>query len=170
MRKLKIALASRIKGGKIAVLGIGSELRGDDAAGMLAAAQLKNWNTNRSVKVFLGATAPENLTSEIKKFGPKHLIIIDSADIGKEAGAVDIIDPEKIGGISFSTHSLPLKMIVEYLRAHVSGEIIIIGIQQKSLTFGSPPSEEVERSVKGVCDTIKELIEKDIYERTNSSI
>ena len=162
MQDLKTALENKIKGaGKIAILGVGSELRGDDRAGLLAAGHLKCLNGNNDnpmVKVFFGGTAPENLTSEIKKFQPRHLIIIDAADTGREAGAVTIIDSEDIGGASFSTHSLPLKIIARYLREYVSGEIIILGIQPKTIAFGAALSKEVERSAEYVADTIKEIV------------
>lgn len=157
---IKKILANTLKGdGKIAVLGIGSDLRGDDMAGMLAAERLNKLDSAGSCfKVFLGGTAPENLTSEIKRFNPRHLIIIDSADTGREAGAVNAIEPDDIGGISFSTHSMPLNVMIEYLRPHVSGKVIVIGIQPKTLAFGASISKEVERSAVYIADTIKEIV------------
>ena len=77
---LKIALTNSLKGvNKLAILGVGSELRGDDIAGMVAAEIIQKAN-HKNITVFLGATAPENLTGEIKKFNPSHLLIIDAAD------------------------------------------------------------------------------------------
>ncbi len=162
MLDLKTTLENKIKGqGKVAILGVGSELRGDDIAGLLAAGRLKNWSdkiNNPLVKVFFGGTAPENLTSEIKKFQPKHLVIIDAADTGREAGAVTVIEPGDIGGASFGTHGLPLKIMVEYLNEYISGEIIIIGIQPKTIAFGAPPSKEVGQAAGNIADIIKETI------------
>ena len=63
-------LKPELKGAsKIVVLGVGSELRGDDIAGILAAENLKG-KTSDKLQVLIGGTAPENLTGEIKKLKP----------------------------------------------------------------------------------------------------
>ncbi len=159
---LKTALKNRLKDIEgSAVLGVGSELRGDDAAGILVAKGLKKWadkNKKTGLSIFFGGTAPENVTGAIKKARPGNLIIIDSADMGKPPGEVTVIGPEEIGGISFSTHSLPLNIMIDYLEPDVNGEIIVIGIQPGAIAFGSEVSKEVRDSVKTVSDTIKELI------------
>lgn len=155
MEKLREAIRERLKGAKkIAVLGIGSELRGDDAAGMLVAQKLKD------IKIFLGGTAPENLTGEIKKYNPTHLVIIDSADFGEKPGAANIIEPEDIRGTSFSTHRMPLKVMVEYLRSFLDCGIIIIGIQPGSIEFGKPVSFEVKKSAQKIAGIIQEICEQ----------
>lgn len=106
MTNLKATLKKRLnKAKRIALLGVGSKLRCDDAAGILVAEQLEKERRKvkfqQSLKVFIGATAPENLTGEIKRFKPTHLIIIDSADLGKPAGAVQLISADEVGGFFF---------------------------------------------------------------------
>ena len=71
MQKLKMQLKQKLENaGKVAVLGVGSELRGDDVAGIMAAEQIERISrpktTAPELKVFIGHTAPENLTGEIK--------------------------------------------------------------------------------------------------------
>ena len=139
---------------KIAVLGVGSDLRADDAAGILIAEQLKKEISNSRVKVFLGATAPENLTGEIIRFKPTHLLILDSADISAKPGTIEIIDVDQVRGISFSTHQMPFKVLVDYILNYIKCSIFIIGIQPKSLKFGGSVSKEVLKSVKQVSSAI----------------
>ena len=87
MQSLTTELKNRLKAAKrIAVLGVGSELRGDDVAGMLVAGAVQK--KSKKIRVFLGATAPENLTGEIIKFKPTHLIIVDTADIKEKPGTI----------------------------------------------------------------------------------
>jgi hydrogenase 3 maturation protease len=147
---------------RVAVLGVGSELRGDDVAGILAAQQIEKiitkQTTSPEVRVFIGETAPENLTGEIKRFQPTHLIIIDAAELNKEPGHISIMEPETIGGTSFCTHSLPLKIIIGYLLESFKFQAIIIGIQPKTLTFGAPPTKEVVAAVKHLAETITKLL------------
>ncbi|MDD4981086.1 MAG: hydrogenase 3 maturation endopeptidase HyCI [Candidatus Omnitrophica bacterium] len=163
MRSLKTTLKNKLQGAeRVAVLGVGSDLRADDAVGLLVAGELKKAcveSDNRArLKVFLGNTAPENLTGEIKKFCPTHIIIVDAADGQKEPGAVTLIDPGETGGISFCTHQLPPKIIADYLVKSLRCKVIIIGIQPKALDFGASPSKEVIKSAKDIAAMIKGII------------
>ncbi|MCX6112667.1 MAG: hydrogenase maturation protease, partial [Proteobacteria bacterium] len=109
------------KAAKITVLGVGSELRADDGAGLLIAENLikkcgqDKCDLNSKLQVIYGATAPENFTGDIRRFAPTHLILLDSAHMGLEPGDVKIIKKEDISGITFSTHVLPLSVIINYL-------------------------------------------------------
>jgi hydrogenase 3 maturation protease len=161
MPNLKTILKKKLKDAKkIAVIGIGSELRGDDVAGLLVVEELKKIK-NLRLKVFFGSTAPENLTGEIIKYKPTHIIIVDSTDMGQKAGSIMLIDPEKVGGVSFSSHMLPVKMMVDYLLESLKCEIIIIGIQPKVLVFGGTISEEVKKSTKQISDAIRQILQEE---------
>jgi hydrogenase 3 maturation protease len=158
MLNLKTTLKKKLKDAKkIAVLGIGSELRADDVAGLLVAEELKKIK-DLKLKVFIGSTAPENLTGEIIKYKPTHIIIVDSVDTDQKPGFVLLVSPEEVGGVSFSSHMLPVKMIVDYLLESLKCEIIIIGIQPKILMFGETVSKEVKKSAKQVSDIIRQSL------------
>jgi hydrogenase 3 maturation protease len=143
---------------------VGSDLRGDDVAGILAAQQIekiiRQKNTSPQVRIFIGATAPENLTGEIKRFEPTHLIVIDAAEFNKKPGHIEIMEADKIGGTSFCTHVLPLAVIVAYLLESFKFEAIIIGIQPKTLTFGAQPTKEVVAAAKHLAKEITALFKK----------
>ncbi len=163
MKTLITALTSRLNNAKrIALLGIGSELRGDDSAGILVAGALEVFrgsdNPQRNFKSFIGATAPENITGEIKRFNPTHLVIVDSADIGRQAGSFALIEPDDTTGVTFSTHRLPTKIIAAYLRGCLGCQIVIIGIQPKSLEFSNKVSREVKAAVRDICKALKDVI------------
>ncbi len=163
MEQLKKLLKKRVEGSKrIVVFGVGSELRSDDAAGLLVAesisGRIKKAGGKRNIKIILGSTAPENLTGEIRKFRPAHIIIVDSADIKKKAGTVALINADEVGGISFSTHMLPIKMIVDYLLGSLKCGITVIGIQPKNLKFNGRISAEVKKSSAQVASAIWEAI------------
>jgi hydrogenase 3 maturation protease len=110
------------------------------------------------LSLFYGATAPENLTGEIKKFQPSHLIIIDSADVGQEPGTIEIISPDQVGGISFSSHMMPIKVMVDYMLQSIDCRVIVIGIQPRTLEYNVPPSPEVAGSVRQVASAIASVI------------
>jgi hydrogenase maturation protease len=161
---LKAILQSRLstatgRDRRLAVLGVGSALRGDDAAGLLAARELAKWLARQSkppaVAVFLGETTPENLTGPIKEFQPTCLIILDAVDAGAEPGHIAVIGPAEISpGAGVSTHSASLKLLVDYLTQFIQCDAVIVGIQPQSLEFGSSPSKPVRKAARIVAEAI----------------
>jgi hydrogenase 3 maturation protease len=160
---LRTNLQQRLENGsRIGVLGVGSELRADDVAGILVAQRIKKLTgdkkTGPEIETFIGATAPENLTGEIKRFHPSHLVIVDAADLDAEPGTISVMDPDSIGGTTFCTHSLPLKVMIDYLLESFDCRVTIIGIQPKSLAVGAPVSKEVLEAVESLsamlCDDL----------------
>jgi hydrogenase 3 maturation protease len=147
---------------RVAVLGIGSELLGDDGVGMWVAGKIEsfaNKSKQRSrLQAFFGCTAPENVTGQIKRFNPTHIIIVDAGTIGEAAGAIKLISPEQIEGVSFSTHRLPLKFLAQYLIQSLGCAIIFIVIQPKSLEFGKPLTAEVRKSAQELLSVLKEAV------------
>lgn len=143
---------------RLAVVGVGSELRGDDAAGMLVA-ELLAPHESPCFRAFAGGTTPENLTGELKRYAPTHLVIVDAADFGEAPGSVRLLAPEEAGGVSFSTHALPLHVFVEYLREHFPCEVVIVGIQPKTLDFGAAISPEVRRAAEEIARSIRSSLE-----------
>lgn len=96
------------------------------------------------MEVFFGETAPENLTGQIRRFRPTHVIILDAVDIGAEPGHIRLIGPDEISSRAMaSTHNASLTLLMDYLRHFLGCEIIVIGIQPKTLDFGKPPSGPV---------------------------
>ena len=166
MQSLKAQLKNKLANAKrIVILGVGSELRSDDAAGILAAEAINRKikkNRKPAVTVLFGETAPENLTGEIKKSKPSHLIIIDAAEISKKSGEVALFGPQNIKGISFCTHQLPMNIMIDYLKNYIDCEFLFVGIQPKSLKVGNNLSKEVKIAVKYIVNAVIEAIYKDV--------
>ena len=158
MPNLEKFLKNRLKvSTKVAILAIGSEFRGDDAAGLLVAENLKKLlkKPSRKTKIFIGATAPENLTGDIKRFNPSHVLLVDSVDFKDKPGTILVLSPKDIGdGVSFSTHKMPAKVLMQYLANSIECDPILIGIQPLSIEFGKKPSKAVISSAKEVASAI----------------
>lgn len=162
-QNLKSELKKKLSGvNRLAVLGIGSRLRQDDIAGILVAQYLEDaFQKSKSeipLKIFLGESAPENLTGKIRDFKPSHIIIIDSAKMQDKAGKTAFIAADDIGCSSFSTHRMPLKMLVDYLSQTLKCMIIIIGIQPKSFNLKEKTSMQVRNAARLLADDIKEVL------------
>lgn len=150
-----------LKGAKRpAILGAGSCLMADDAAGvMITDSLIERFGTNPGrFAVFSGGNAPECFTGEIKKFKPDLVLIIDAADMGLAPGSVRSIKSDEVAGVSFSTHMLPLKVMLDYLKKEIECETAIIGIQPKSLEFGGEMCEDVKNTVAELIEMLNKIL------------
>jgi hydrogenase 3 maturation protease len=157
-RKLIIEL---LKGAtRPAVLGAGSCLKADDAAGVMVTDALieRFGDSPERFAVFSGGNAPECFTGEIKKFAPDLVLIIDAADMGLEPGSVRAIQSDEVAGVSFSTHMLPLKVMLDYLKKEIGCRTAILGIQPGSLEFGGEMSEAVKRTAEQLIGLLSGLL------------
>jgi len=148
---------------KAAFVGMGSELRGDDAAGVVIVKRLaelaKSGVCSRCLFIN-GGSAPENVLGEIRAFQPEIIVFIDAAILGEAPGTIRLIDTsrEKISGVSFCTHSLPLTIIADYIRQAVPCEIFVIGIEPVDMDFRpdcalSPPvAQAAEEVIQAIAD------------------
>jgi hydrogenase 3 maturation protease len=148
---------------KLVVLGVGSEFRGDDCAGLLITDNLKKYFDSKpafheKIHIINASTAPENYTGEIIRFTPSHILIVDSASMDEKPGAIKIFTKETIAGISFCTHVLPLSMMLNYINGNIPVETLILGIQPKTTEFGDEPTQAVIKSVKETTSTLKKII------------
>jgi hydrogenase 3 maturation protease len=143
------------------VLGIGNTLRSDDAAGILVARALsQREGATNSDHLFICETghAPENKTAEVRKFAPDLVLLIDAADMDKAPGSVEWIPEEDIDGMSASTHSLPLSMLVKFLKLDLGCEVNVLGIQAASNDVGETVSAEVLQAVEEVVNGLEQAI------------
>lgn len=137
--KLK-SLAPRFDA-RVAVVGVGAELNGDDAVGLLTARKLLLKTEQRdNLLVLEGGALPESVSGPLRRFDPDLLIFIDAADLGKPAGTIEAVAPERIGGSSFSTHSMPLRILMDYLSEELRCDEMLIGVQPLNHDFGAPLS------------------------------
>jgi hydrogenase 3 maturation protease len=146
---------------RIIILGIGSDQRADDAAGVQVVRNLmKILNLSKFPNIMLleCGTAPENFTGVIKGFRPDLILIFDAADMDESQGTIRQIDGNEIGGVSFSSHQMPLPVLMSYLTAEMACEALLIGIQPENLEFYGKMNEKVKKAVKEIVLRIKELI------------
>ena len=145
---------------KLAILGVGSTLRGDDAAGMAAAdILLERYGAMENIRVYHGETAPENYSGSIRRFAPSHLLVIDAANLDRPVATIAPIDLNDVGGLSCCTHMLPLKVMLGYLADETGMKVLLMGIQPKSLGFEDPLTQEAQAAVKTLCGALCEAVE-----------
>lgn len=157
-------LRDRLDGAeKLVILGVGSSLKGDDAAGSEIAGRFVNEYSeecSQRLRVYSCSTAPENYTGAIKEFRPDHVMIIDAANAAHEPGSVFLIDPEKISEVSFSTHTLPLKFLIDYIKSETGCNVTVIGMQPLDVTFGAPMSLKVRKAATDTKNALESVLKE----------
>jgi hydrogenase 3 maturation protease len=135
------------------VLGVGSELRGDDVAGVLVARRLAAWCARTGaarLAAFDGGAAPENLTGELARFAPDAVVLVDAAHLDRPPGTVELVPAERIGGLTFSTHMLPATIVLDYVRSTTGARTFVLGIQLGQKDVMAKPSPAVLSAVRRV--------------------
>jgi hydrogenase maturation protease HycI len=151
---LKQALMARRKNDqppRVAVVGVGHELRGDDAVGVLVAQILKPLLARSDhVLVVDGGHAPENHTGTLRRFAPALVLLVDAARMDEPPGTVRWLAWQETSGVSASTHTMPPYVLAQYLTAELGCEVAIVGIQPAHLNMDDPPSAPVQKAVVDV--------------------
>ncbi len=102
-----------LKSKKLVIIGIGNDLHGDDGFGPVMIKKLKGRIDQKLIDC---GVSPENFTSEIIKEKPDAIIFLDAANFEGNAGDIKIIKGKEIPKAALSTHSLPLSILMDYLK------------------------------------------------------
>lgn len=150
-------ITNRIKG-RVAIVGIGNILRGDDGLGPKFIEILKSRNARASL--FDCGTAPENYVFPILTSSSDTVILIDAADLGEAAGSVRVFELNEISNVSFSTHNPSPRLFTDLLKTGKEDiYIFVVSIQPKTTALGASLSDEVLKGLDllaGVfCEALK---------------
>jgi hydrogenase 3 maturation protease len=144
---------------RLAIMGVGNELNGDDAAGVAVVRALNEALAGQPRLLLIEAgLAPENFTGPLRRFAPNLVLIVDAANMGDEPGSVRWVDWQDTDGLSASTHSLPPSVLATYLIHELGCQVALLGIQAQQVEFGEPVSTPVQRAVVEVVDGLTEIL------------
>jgi hydrogenase 3 maturation protease len=149
------------------VIGIGQEMRGDDAAGPEVARRLVARSRPPEARPALAPTllildagpAPENQTGPLRRFAPDLVILVDAARMEEPPGAVRWLPWQETAGLSGSTHTLPPSMLATYLTAELGCEVALLGIQPQAIDFDAPLSTAADQAVEEVVAGLAEILQ-----------
>ncbi|TLP35556.1 hydrogenase maturation protease [Arcobacter arenosus] len=109
---------------KKAFLAVGNTLRGDDGIcaylGNLLEKEDLGW------KVFYAEDTPESQFNLIREYEP-DLVVIGDAMTGIKVGSVDVIDVSDEREYMYSTHNLPMPILISYLKGFCKG-VLFLGL------------------------------------------
>ncbi|MFW5772138.1 MAG: hydrogenase 3 maturation endopeptidase HyCI [Phototrophicaceae bacterium] len=145
--------------GRVAVLGVGQELRGDDAAGLaVIRALIQGLPPTDNLLLLDTGPSPEAFTGSLRQFGPDWVLFVDAADMDAEPGAVAWVSDEAITGLSASTHTLPVSVMAKYMLAEFGCKIALLGIQPQQTELDAPLSAPVTQAVAAVTAAFEQAI------------
>lgn len=146
---------------KVAVVGIGSRLRRDDAVGLVVLEKLKRLRPHgiEGVELVEAGSAPENILGKLASLKPSHVILIDAAAHGSRPGSVRLVRPEEAGSAHIiTTHTLPLSFLCSYIKRETGAEVLIIGVQPLDLGLGEGLSPDLELVAENLANSLLEVL------------
>ena len=121
---------------RVAILGVGDETIPHDVHGMRVLRALKRLAKDHDDIAFIECgVVPENFLGLLRELSPELVVIIDAVSpasgdvqVPEGAQAVRVIDRDSVGGISFSTHALPLTVFLDYIETTMGAKTLLIGV------------------------------------------
>ncbi|MEM2087450.1 MAG: hydrogenase maturation protease [Thermoproteota archaeon] len=137
---------------KLMVLGVGNELRGDDAVGILVARSLKRFNGDRFEAVECGVSLEACVDYALEK-KPSHLLIVDAFP---DRGELALLDPADLESrISVSTHTIPLPLLLDAFEPPSEASVKVLGIGVENFKLGTVVSDEYREVAEKVASIIR---------------
>lgn len=168
-------LTRRIKG-RVAIVGVGNSMRGDDGAGPSIIEMLKSGHeastmncrlphsrqpaSGREYQFFDCGQAPENHLVPIAEFEPNTVLIIDSAQFCTQPGEMKLFEAEDIKVQGISTHNAPLSLFMDYLKKETGADIFLLAIQPGTTKLGEEMSSEVKDALQLLKDRLRQILKK----------
>jgi hydrogenase 3 maturation protease len=140
---------------RVAIVGVGNTMRGDDGAGILVVRTLaERLQGVPDLLLIDGSTAPENFTGPLRRFRPDLVIEIDAAHLQQPPGTVAWVDWRDADGMSASTHTLPPSVLAGFLSADMGCRVSLLGIQPATLEMGDGVSPDVAAAVERLSEQL----------------
>jgi hydrogenase 3 maturation protease len=118
-----------------------------------------------NVRVFFAGTVPESMTGPLREYQPDHVLFLDSADMGARPGTIDMVRPGRIRADLFSTHALPLSVVMGYIEQDLKTNVTLLGIQPALPRHDSGQSDELsenlERNLASLSSILKNIRNKE---------
>ena len=129
---------------KIVVWCVGNPLMRDDGVGPALFSELASEPMEHLEPVDC-ETTPENWIARLRQSPPEVLLVADAADMGLPGGSIRKMSLADTGNISFSSHGMPLSLLLKPFRNKI--EIAVIAVQPLERGFGEELSPSAAQAV-----------------------
>lgn len=146
MQALERWIEERVRGRRVAVVGVGNRLRGDDAAGPRVIDLL---GKGGGWTVYDAGTVPENFLVPLVELAPDVVLFVDAFDHGGAPGAWCAGGSDALAAREANTHAPSIRLLTGLLRRH-HAECWLIGIQPQGTALGAAISARAAAGVTTV--------------------
>ncbi len=144
-----------LRGRKVAVIGVGNRMRGDDGVGSVVAERLQEL-AKGNLLVIDAETVPENYLGVLWDSKPEFVLFVDAVDFGGEAGEWALVPLSVLGNKVPTTHTVSLKLLGQVLESE-GIECLLLAVQPKQIGFGAPMSEEVASAAERIVQILAQV-------------
>ncbi|MCP4253632.1 MAG: hydrogenase maturation protease [Candidatus Scalindua sp.] len=142
---------------KTVVIGIGNQLLMDEGIGVHTINELEKHDLPGSAVIYDGGTGGFKLIDLMH--GAARVIFIDAVETGKAPGSVTIFNAEDVHSIynkkKYSLHDTNLMEIIKMAKILGNPPMIeIIGIQPKTIGYGTTLSKELTDSMSNIINSV----------------
>lgn len=145
-------LKKLLQGKKVAIVGIGNRLRGDDAIGSVIAQRLSEGVVSAAT-VIDAETVPENYLDDLRKAKPDVVLFVDAVDFGGEVGDWKLVPLQALADKLPSTHTMSVKLLGQLLEGE-GMTCWLLAIQPKQIALGIPMSEKLAEAANRIVDLL----------------
>ncbi len=147
---------------RVAAVGIGQPLRGDDAAGLAAARRLKQalGEYEERLLVLEAGSVPENCSGLLRRHAPDLILFLDAVTPDVGPGRIRWLTLDSVTGFGASTHTLPLSTLAHYLQAEIGCKVFLLGFQPADTQIGAPLTPALSAAVDEVVSELVEVLAK----------
>jgi hydrogenase 3 maturation protease len=141
---------------RVVVIGMGNELRGDDAVGLEIVRLLKTHQSQR-LTVYEGHMTPEAFIAPACSLKPSHLLIVDAAELRQQPGTWRLLSRDEIQTRLFTTHYLPATAVADELSSRCGTKVAFLGVQPKSREITFSRSPECMKAARDIAALLQRL-------------
>ncbi len=150
-------LENLVSGRKIVLMGVGNELRGDDAFGVILGERIEH---RIAARVFVTHDLPEDYAVKAADEKPDAVLVLDAIDFRGEPGDVHLVAAKDVPPTPGVTHRPSLEMMARFIELDAGAETWVLGVQPQMdrLGIGDEMSEPVARALEEVEQLLLELL------------
>ena len=148
---------------KIVIIGIGNLLLMDEGIGVHTINELEKYDLPNNVEIYDGGTGGFKLIDLMHN--TKKVIFIDAVETGKAPGTITAFKSKDVRSLypkkKYSLHDTDLLEVIKMTELlDNSPEIEIVGIQPKTINYGTTLSKELADSMSNIVNTVRRRIEE----------
>jgi hydrogenase 3 maturation protease len=143
---------------RVVVVGVGNPIRQDDNIGLKILQGLQG-KVSDNVLLLECEMVPEGYLLDIEEFKPTHVLLVDSAVLGRVPGDADLVKVTEVASFSaVSSHMLPLRLFCEYVEKSTGAKIRLLLVEPKCMELGEELTSELQIAAERLTTMLLKLL------------